>query len=101
MAVFDDTNPAEPLRFYDRDVRRDKEYGDFGEFHLVLRDGAISIPHVRMEEPLKAELGHFIDCVRRRARPETGGAHGADVVAVIAAMERSLRAGGSRTRVRG
>ena len=99
MAVFNDTNPQEPLRFYNRDVTRDKEYGDYGEFHLVLRDGAINIPHVRMEEPLKAELAHFIECVRRRARPATGGVHGAEVVAVLEAMERSLKLGGARVRV--
>ena len=99
MAVFNDTNPQEPLRFYNRDVMRDKEYGDYGEFQLVLRDGPINIPHVRMEEPLKAELVHFINCVRKRSRPETGAAHGAEVVAVLEAMDRSLKLGGSRVRV--
>ncbi len=99
MAVLDDVNTLEPLRYYDRGVAREKRYGDFGQFQLVLRDGDIVIPKVRMEEPLRAECEHFLACVRSGAKPRTDGEHGVEVVRVLAALDASLRARGAPRRV--
>ena len=100
MALFDDVNTQEPLRLYNRGVLRDKVYGDFGQFQMMLRDGDIHVPHVAGDEPLLAECRHFLKCVRTRARPLTGGAHGLDVVRVVAALSASLKANGRPVAVR-
>ncbi len=99
MAVFDDINTQEPLRLYDRGVDRDKAFSDFGQFHLMLRDGDIHIPHVTVEEPLRAEAAHFIECVRTNRRPLTDGVFGLKVVKVLEALDRSLAARGRPVRV--
>jgi predicted dehydrogenase len=48
-----------------------------------------------MEEPLRAEIRHFIDCIERGACPATDLAQGVRVTAVLEAAERSLAAGGT------
>jgi predicted dehydrogenase len=48
-----------------------------------------------MTEPLDAECRHFIECVRTGARPRTDGEHGAQVVRLLEAAERSLKSGGA------
>jgi len=100
MAVFDDVDTREPLRIYNRGVERDKVYGDFGQFQLMLRDGDIRAPHVAGAEPLRAECAHFIGCVKRRQRPLTDGGHGLAVVRVLEALSASLAGNGRPVRVR-
>jgi predicted dehydrogenase len=48
-----------------------------------------------MEEPLRAEIRHFLDCIERGETPETDLAQGVRVTAILLAAERSLAAGGA------
>lgn len=100
MAAFDDVNPQEPLRIFRRGVMREKQYGDFGQFQLVLRDGDIEIPHIRMEEPLRLECSHFVDCVRRRRVPRSDGMHGLKVVRVLESLDASSLRRGRPVKIR-
>lgn len=93
MVVFDDMEPREKIRVYDKGVNMGGEYGSYGEF-LSLRDGNISIPAIKMSEPLKLECEHFIDCVRTGNRPMSDGRNGLVVTGILAAAQRSLVAGG-------
>lgn len=93
MVVFDDTHATEKLRIYDKGVSAPPEYQTYGEF-LSLRLGDIHIPRVSLAEPLAAECSHFLACVRGRAKPRTPGHDGAQVVRILEAAERSMRAGG-------
>src|SRR5439155_1178326 len=45
MVVFDDMEPREKLRIYDKGVDRPPEYGSFGE-SLAIREGDIFIPKI-------------------------------------------------------
>jgi predicted dehydrogenase len=95
MVVFDDLNPLEPLRIYDRGLSEVPSYQTFGEFQLVPRFGDITIPRIPMVEPLQAQCAHFLDCVEGRARPRSGGEDGLRVVRVLAALQQSLAQGGA------
>jgi predicted dehydrogenase len=90
MAVFDDVNASEKLRLYDRGVTYQPIGGDFGEFVAAVRDGDILIPSLENREPLHDELSHFVDCVRERREPATGGAQGLAVVRVLEAAQAQL-----------
>ncbi|MEK6609089.1 MAG: Gfo/Idh/MocA family oxidoreductase [Myxococcota bacterium] len=94
MIVFDDRDPAEMLKLYDKGYDRPPEYADFGEY-LTLRDGDIHVPKVEMREPLAVECAHFVDCVASRATPRTSGREGLAVVRVLEAAQRSLELGGT------
>lgn len=93
--VFDDLNPLEPVRIYDKGAEITGDVNSFGEFKLQLRDGDIRSPRVQMGEPLRSQVEHFCECVRENKPPLTGGGEGADVVAVLEAIDRSMAAGGA------
>jgi predicted dehydrogenase len=97
MVELDDVSP-EKLRIYDKGYDR-PEFTQFGEF-LTIRDGDVHIPQVGMEEPLRAEIRHFLDCIERGLPPETDLAQGVRVTAILEAAEQSLAAGGAPLRVR-
>ncbi|MEW6732255.1 MAG: Gfo/Idh/MocA family oxidoreductase [Acidobacteriota bacterium] len=98
MAVFDDVEPREKLRIYDKGYVDSKEYFSYGE-QYTLRDGDIFIPAVKMFEPLKLECQHFLDCVANGTQPLTDGKNGFDVLRVLTAAQRSLDQGGMPVRV--
>lgn len=93
MAVWDDMNNLEPIRYYDKGVTAD-HYRSFGEFQLILRDGQITIPKVGLSEPLQRQDSEFVDCVRSRRQPVADGAFGLAVVNVMEAAMVSLRSRG-------
>jgi predicted dehydrogenase len=93
MVELDDVSP-EKLRIYDKGYDRPPDFTQFGEF-LTIRDGDVFIPKIAMEEPLRAEIRHFIDCIEGGAAPETDIAQGVRVTAILEAAERSLAAGGA------
>ena len=78
MAVFDDMEASEKLKIYDKGVRS-PSYDTYGEY-LSLRFGDITIPNVKMVEPLRAEAEHFIHCIESREEPKTSGRDGLEVV---------------------
>ncbi len=93
MLVFDDMDSSEPVRIYDKGVPENLAYDTYGEY-LNLRYGDVQIPWVKAGEPLRAETGHFLDCVRKRQSPLTDGRNGLAVVSVLEAAQRSLEEGG-------
>jgi predicted dehydrogenase len=98
MAVWDDMNNLEPIRYYDKGVTAD-HYSSFGEFHMILRDGQITIPKVKMSEPLQKQDTEFIDCVRARRQPAADARCGLAVVQVMEAAMESLRNHGRAAKV--
>jgi predicted dehydrogenase len=96
MVVFDDMEPREKLRVYDKGVDRPPEYKSFGE-SLAIREGDIFIPRIPNVEPLAAELGHFVRVARGTEAPRAGAAaeDGVRVVRVLEAASRSLARGGA------
>jgi len=93
MAVFDDMEPTEKVRIYDRGVER-PDYLPFGEA-LTLRFGDIVIPSVAAAEPLALECQHFVDRLHDRRPARSDGESGATVVRVLAAASESMRRGGA------
>ena len=61
---------------------------------LTVRSGDILIPRISLQEPLRLECLHFVECIRERKRPLTDGVGGLRVVKVLDAAQRSLKSGG-------
>ncbi|WP_033341351.1 Gfo/Idh/MocA family protein [Catenuloplanes japonicus] len=98
MMVFDDVDSETKLRVYDKGADR-LDPDAYGAWQYKLRDGAMRVPSLPMAEPLGAELKHFLECVDTGARPRTDGWNGVEVVAVLEAVEESLRKGGEQIAV--
>jgi len=90
MVTFDDMEATEKIRIYDKGVNQEKRYGSYDEV-LTLRDGDIHIPYFKMQEPLKIEAGHFIECISEHKKPLSDGQNGLDVVKILEAVSLSLK----------
>jgi predicted dehydrogenase len=93
MVVYDDTEPAEKVRLYDRGAQI-KDPESFGEYQLTYRSGDILTPNLDVAEPLLIQANHFLDCVETGTQPQTDGRAGLDVVIALEAADRSLRDSG-------
>jgi len=93
MMVFDDMEASEKIKVYDKGVDRAGQVVSYGDA-LTVRSGDILIPKISLQEPLRLECLHFVECVRERKRPLTDGIGGLRVVKVLDAAQRSLKAGG-------
>lgn len=93
MMVFDDTQPSEKIRVYDKGVDR-LEYETFGEY-LSLRSGDIYVPKIEAVEPLKSECLHFIKSIQNGTQPLSDGKSGYDVVRILEAAQKSMESNGT------
>lgn len=93
MVVYDDLEPVEKVKVYDRGV--DRQPASFGEFQLTYRSGDILSPRLDTTEPLYTECAHFLECIQSGREPDTNARSGVDVVRVLHAAERSLRHAGA------
>jgi predicted dehydrogenase len=92
MALFDETGD-EKLRIHNRGVvvrGNDGFAGPEFDYH----DGEVEVPELEDVEPLRAQLAHFVTCVRTGETPRSDGRAGLEAVRIIEAADRSRRAGG-------
>jgi predicted dehydrogenase len=93
MVVFDDMESTEKLKVYDKSAEQNADYSSFAEY-VTLRFGDITIPHLKIDEPVRLECQHFLECVRDRRPARSDGRDGLRVVKVLAAAQRSLEKNG-------
>jgi predicted dehydrogenase len=84
MAVYDDTNPAEMLKIYNKgaEVHADPV--------VSYRHGAITIPHIDWVEPLRLQCEDFAHAIRTGEQPRAHGGVGLEVVRVLAQAQEVL-----------
>jgi predicted dehydrogenase len=105
MIVYDDVS-EDKLLIYDKGITRGErapveQPTSFARFKMITRAGDLTIPNIRVPEPLLEESKHFVACLRTRERPLTDGWSGVAVTAVLEAADRSLARGGAPERVEG
>jgi predicted dehydrogenase len=93
MMVFDDLQPTEKIKIYDKGVEKPQYYDTFAEFHYSYKYGDIVIPRLDGGEPLRTELAHFLDCIEQGRPPLSDGENGLEVVKILEAANASLRNG--------
>jgi predicted dehydrogenase len=91
MIVYDELEPSEKVKVYDRGVRLSDEAEQIHQLLVGYRSGDMWAPHLPPAEPLLAETTHFIDCIANAATPITGGELGLAVVQTLEAATRSMR----------
>jgi predicted dehydrogenase len=88
MAVFDDMETTEMVKIYDKGVTNNSDYASYGEA-LSLRFGDVTLPYIKMEEPLKLECQHFLDSIIHNRKPRSDARDGLRVVRVLQAAQES------------
>ncbi|MCU1385395.1 MAG: oxidoreductase domain protein [Acidobacteria bacterium] len=100
MLVYDDMEPSEKVRVYDKGVDFDLKDERAREQILVsYRTGDMYAPKLERREALASVVREFADAIEERRAPLTDGAAGIRVVQLLEAAERSLRAEGRRVRL--
>jgi predicted dehydrogenase len=96
MLVYNDLEPIETIKIYDKRVEAPPYYDTFAEFHYSYHYGDMYSPRIESTEPLKEECQHFLDCIRTGNKSYSSGAEGLRVVQVLEASDKSLKNNGKR-----
>jgi predicted dehydrogenase len=95
MVVYDDTADYK-LTVLEKGFARVPRIGermDFDgarDFRFEPRQGSVHLPYLEVREPLAVEIEHFLASIAAGTPPLTGARHACDVVALLAAGDRSL-----------
>ena len=90
MLVWNDLDPAEKVRVYDKGADVKTELG-VHQLLVSYRSGDMWAPKVEELEALQLETRYFLDCVKDGRKPFNDGQAGLRVVRILEAAEQSLR----------
>ena len=89
MLVYDDLEPTEKVKIYDKGIDRMAVLGDNMDFDnpstfsFNHRYGDVIMPEIKWIEPLKTEIAHFVDCIQNGTKCLTDVTHAAKVVKIL------------------
>ncbi len=96
MIVYDDTEPLEKIKIYDKGVDVPPHYETFGEFQFSYHYGDMYAPYIKQTEPLQTQCNHFLDCIINNMEPLSSGFEGLKVVSILESASRSLKNHGDK-----
>ncbi len=100
MLVYDDIEPQEKIKIYDKGLEIPPYYDTFAEFHFSYRSGDTYSPRIDEYEPLRKECDIFLECIKKEICPPTDGYNGLRVVAILEASSKSLKQAGRKVTLR-
>ncbi|MBI5869017.1 MAG: Gfo/Idh/MocA family oxidoreductase [candidate division Zixibacteria bacterium] len=95
MIVYDDTEPSEKIKIYDKGVTITSN--NVEEIHKTLvqyRTGDMRAPRLDGTEALYLVAKEFVESIRDKRQPLTDAASGRRVVAILEAADQSMKLGG-------
>ena len=95
MIVYDDIEPLEKIKIYDKRVETPPHYDTFAEFHYSYHYGDLNIPYIKQSEPLRIECEHFLSCIEDGSKSLSSGMEGLKVVEILEAASKSLKSSGA------
>ena len=90
MLVFDDMQPAEKVRIFDKGAAPAATAANAMQA-INVRHGDIHIPYISGAEPLDTETQHFVNCILNNTVPRSDGRDGLRVVRILEQVEQQLR----------
>jgi predicted dehydrogenase len=94
--VFNDLDPAEKIKVYDRGITLSQDPEARRGVLVGYRMGDVWSPHLEQSEPLQVMVRHFAECIREGKRPLSDGEAGLRIVRILEAAQRSIKAEGGR-----
>lgn len=98
--LFDDVEPTDKIKIYDKGVDYQPASGEFSEFIASTRDGDIIIPKIKSKQPLTEEIRHFIDCIEGKTACESDGQDGFETVKILESADISKKSGGKEIEIK-
>jgi predicted dehydrogenase len=96
MVVYDDMEPSEKIKVYDRGVELtqvESAPDRINELRVGYRSGDMFAPKLEGAEALRVETRHFVDCIEHGSKPLSDGEAGLRVVRVLEAANDSMATG--------
>jgi predicted dehydrogenase len=90
MLVWNDLEPAEKIKVYDKGVEVGTEQGVY-QLLVSYRSGDMWAPRIEEVEALQLEARYFLDCIASGEKPVNDGRAGLRVVRVLEAADESLK----------
>jgi predicted dehydrogenase len=100
MIVYDDLEPSEKVKVYDKGISITDDPRQIYEMRVGYRTGDMWAPKLDGTEALTAEAEHFLDCIEAGKTPLTDGRSGLRVVELIEAATSSMRGRGETVHLR-
>jgi predicted dehydrogenase len=94
MITYDDLEPSEKVKIYDKGVSFTDDPRQIYEMRVGYRTGDMWAPKLDGTEALRVEGEHFLDCIESAKTPQTDGRLGLRVVELIEAATSSMRGRG-------
>ncbi|MEP6706398.1 MAG: Gfo/Idh/MocA family oxidoreductase [Pyrinomonadaceae bacterium] len=97
MILYDDIEPTEKVRVYDKGVTSNRGDGDKEAAYKTLvsyRTGDVWAPQLDPTEALRYVCDEFLDSIEKARRPLTDGPSGLRVVRLLEAAQQSIKEGG-------
>jgi len=95
MLVYDDIEPLDKMRIFDKCVEIPPHYDTFAEFTYSYHYGDMYVPYIKQVEPLKVECQSFVDSIETGVASDSDGREGLKVVRILVAASESLKNNGA------
>jgi predicted dehydrogenase len=95
MMIYDDMEPSEKLKVYDKGVSISSDPSDEYQFMISYRSGDMHAPKLDTREALAVEVENIVAAIEGRESLVSDGRAGARVVRILEAAQRSIEQGGA------
>ncbi|MBC7185600.1 MAG: Gfo/Idh/MocA family oxidoreductase [Calditrichaeota bacterium] len=99
MVVWDDNQPSEKVRIYDKGVDVVESVDDVYHMLVQYRTGDMYCPKIDSREALAVEVERIIDCLEKGTDGVADGHDGLMVVRILEAAQTSVKARGKEVRI--
>lgn len=99
MVVWDDNQPSEKVRVYDKGIEVLKNEDDIYQTLIQYRTGDMYCPRLDTTEALAAETRHIVNCLEHGEKPLVDGQAGLMVVKILEAAQKSIKQRGKEVRI--
>jgi predicted dehydrogenase len=96
MVLYDDIEPTEKVRVYDKGVTANRVADREAEYQTLVsyRTGDVWAPRLDPTEALRYVVAEFLDSIQLGRKPLTDGQAGLRVVRLLEAAQESIKSGG-------
>jgi predicted dehydrogenase len=99
MIVWDDNEPSEKVRIYDKGIEVVKTADDVYNMLIQYRTGDMYCPKIPNLEALALEVDHVVDCIDGKDQPVADGQAGAMVTRILEAAQESIKNRGKEIKI--
>jgi predicted dehydrogenase len=99
MIIFDDLEPSEKLKIYDRGIVLADQPDALYKAMINYRSGDMWAPNIPYKEALETAAEHFLDCIEKGVHPTTDGEMGLRLVSLLELATQSMHQQGVPVRI--